>query len=241
VEAGSLLVDLRRCKDDGEIATIKKAAGIADKMMQLAWDTARVGVSELELSRAIRRGSEALGAEGESFPNIVASGPNASRPHHHPMKRRLRKGDMITIDLGAVVDGYCSDLTRNPVLGKSSLRYDAMYEVCLAAQQAGIKACTAGATGKDVDAVARDIIASAGYGDYFNHGLGHGVGLDIHEAPRLSPASTDTLRAGDVVTVEPGIYIPGFGGLRIEDLLVVTEGKPRVLSRITKNLVILPA
>lgn len=239
-EAGGLVADLRRTKDDAEVKTIAKAARIADKMMKAAWDAAKPGMPEAELSKLVRRAAEDFGASGESFDNIVAAGPSASRPHHHPGKRKLRKGDMLTIDLGAVVDGYCSDLTRTPVLGGSSRKFEEIYAVCLDAQQAAVRACKAGVSGKELDAVAREIIAAAGYGAYFNHGLGHGVGMDIHEGPRLSPASADVLRVGDVVTIEPGIYIPGFGGLRIEDLLVVGKDKSQVLSKAPRAYTVLP-
>ncbi len=240
-KADGLVEDIRLCKDESEIRTIARAARIADRMMQAAFDALKPGMTELELSKLIRRSSEDLGASGESFDNIVAGGPNSSRPHHHPAKRRIRFGDMVTFDLGCIVDGYCSDLTRNPVVGKVSKKFDAVYAICLEAQQAAVKACVAGVKCSDVDAVARDIIASSGYGDDFVHGLGHGVGMEIHESPRLNKTSSHVLRPGMVVTVEPGIYIPGFGGVRIEDLLVITDGKPRILSKSPKTLTVLPA
>jgi len=236
-----LVRELRIVKDAEEIALLAKAEKLADRMMLAAWDILKPGVTELEISKFVRRAAEDLGSEGESFSNIVASGPNASRPHHSPSGRRIRKGDMVTIDLGCVVGGYCADLTRTPTVGKPSREFEKMYAACLEAQETALKACVAGAACKAVDAIARDIIASHGYGDYFNHGLGHGVGIQIHEAPRLNKVSTYTLRPGMVVTVEPGIYVPGVGGLRIEDLVVVTDGKPRVLSKSPKALTVLPA
>jgi len=239
-EAG-LVASLRRVKDESEIKIIRKAARIADQMMEAACEALRPGAKESEVDRVIRRTAEDLGATGVSFDPIVASGPNASRPHHRPSSRRLRQGDMVTLDLGAVVDGYCSDLTRNPVIGKVDARFEEIYAVCLEAQEAALKACIAGAKGAEVDGVAREIIATAGYGEYFNHGTGHGVGLEIHEAPRLSPTSSHTLLAGEIVTVEPGIYIPGYGGVRIEDLVLVTDGKPKVLSKSPKHLRVVPA
>lgn len=232
---------LREIKEEGEVRLIARAARLADRLMELAWAEARPGVREADLSRMIRRGAEDLGARRESFENIVASGPNSSRPHHQPGGRRLRVGDPVTIDLGVSLDGYCSDLTRNPVLGRVTKGFERLYDVCLDAQQAALKACRAGRRGCEVDAVAREIIASAGYGDYFNHGLGHGVGMRIHEGPRLNKTSETVLRPGHVVTIEPGIYVPGVGGVRIEDLVVVTDGAPRVLSRSPKELTILPA
>jgi Xaa-Pro aminopeptidase len=241
VEAGEMIRELRRVKEDSEIRLIAKAARIADAMMEEAQSAARPGISELELSLLIRRTAENLGASGESFDNIVASGPNASRPHHHPEKRKLRDGDMITFDLGARLDGYCSDLTRTPALGSLKPKFEQIYTVCLRAQEAALKAVRAGAACHDIDAEAREIISTAGYGTYFNHGTGHGVGLDIHESPRLNSVSQEILEEGNVVTVEPGIYIPGFGGVRIEDLVVVTRTGCRVLSRSSKTLTILHA
>ncbi len=240
-KASGLVEEIRIRKDESEIRAIAKAARAADRMMQAAFDALKPGVRELDVARVVRRAAEDLGASGESFESIVASGPNSSRPHHRPSARRVGSGDMVTVDLGCVVGGYCSDLTRNPVLGKVSRRFEEIYAVCLEAQQAAVKACRSGAKCSDVDGVAREIIATAGYGEYFMHGLGHGVGLEIHEAPRLNRTSGATLQPGMVVTVEPGIYVPGFGGVRIEDLLVVAEGAPRVLSKSPKALTVLPA
>lgn len=231
---------LRMVKDSGEIELIRRAAVIADKMMATAMLYAAAGVSEASLSRRIRFASEELGGLGESFTNIVASGPNSSRPHHKPSDRVFAAGDFLTVDLGAIYGGYCSDLTRNPVIGHATAQLEKMYAVCLQAQEAGLKACRAGVAGKEVDSITREVIATHGYGDYFVHGTGHGVGLEIHESPRLSQSSKDTLEAGHVVTVEPGIYIPGVGGVRIEDLLVITEGEPLVLSQAPKAFTVLP-
>jgi Xaa-Pro aminopeptidase len=239
-ECAAIVRDLRRTKDAEELKRIAKAAQIADKMMAAAFEALAPGVTEIEVARVIRAAAEKYGAEGESFSCIVASGPNASRPHHSPSSRRIRKGDMVTIDLGAVYKGYCSDITRTVAMGKVHPRFEEIYTVCLEAQEAAVKATRAGITGKDLDAVARDIIEAAGFGPQFGHGLGHGVGMDIHEAPRNSKASADTLAVDDVVTIEPGIYVPGFGGVRIEDLLVVTNGKPKVLSRTPKGLLVIP-
>jgi Xaa-Pro aminopeptidase len=236
-EAGALVMSLRRVKDEAEIKTIRKAVRLADKVMTEAVDRLKVGMSEQGLSRVIRFQMEELGGERESFSNIVASGPNSSRPHHHPTSRKFRKGDPVTIDLGGVVDGYCSDLTRTPVIGKPTAEFEQIYEVTLRAQQAAIAAIKPGMTGEEVDAIARDIIADAGFGGYFGHGLGHGVGLDIHEEPRLRPGAKDyKLEPGNIVTVEPGIYIPGEHGLRIEDYVLVTETGAEVLSKSTRRL-----
>ncbi len=242
VRAHDLPMALRRVKDAEELRHIRKAVRLADRMMEAAMALLVTGADERTISRRIRFLSEELGGEGESFPNIVASGRNSSRPHHQPGRRKLRAGDPVTIDLGAIVDGYCSDLTRTPVLGRVSRRFEKIYEVCLGANQAAIKAIRPGLTGREVDAVAREFIATAGYGEYFGHGLGHGVGIDIHEEPRLSPRANDyRLEAGNVVTIEPGIYIPGFGGVRIEDYLVLEPNGARILSRAPKSLAVLPA
>ncbi len=241
VKAGELVQELRMVKDDEEIRTIRRSVRMADKLMEHAFEYIRPGMRESQISRVIRFGAEDLGGEGESFENIVASGPNSSQPHHHPGSRKLRRGDPVTIDLGIVYRCYCSDLTRTPVLGKVSKGFEEIYGVCLEANRKAIQEIRPGMTGKEVDALARDVIESAGYGKYFGHGLGHGVGLEIHEGPRLSPSAGDyRLQAGNVVTIEPGIYLPGVGGVRIEDYIVLTEKGAKVLSKSPKELKTLP-
>lgn len=241
-KAGKLVTTLRAVKTAEEIATIRRSVGLADRMMELAQEHARPGTTERELSRRIRFAAEELGGSGESFPNIVASGPNTSRPHHHPGDRALCRGDVLTIDLGGIVDGYCSDLTRSPFLGSVDAELEKIHATVLRANEAAIAAIRPGMTGAEVDAVAREVIDSAGYGQYFGHGLGHGVGLEIHEAPRLSPSADSTpLEPGNVVTIEPGIYVPGLGGVRIEDYVLLTTGGADVLSRSPKDLRVLPA
>lgn len=240
VKADDLILALRIVKGEEEIRLIRRAVRLADKLMEHVIDYVQPGIDEHSLSRIIRSGAEQLGGEGESFENIVASGPNSSRPHHHPTARRLRRGDPLTIDLGIIYRHYCSDLTRTPVLSLPSRKFQKIYDVCLRANEAAIKAIKPGMTGKEVDAVAREVIAEAGYGEYFGHGLGHGVGLEIHEAPRLSPnAGGYKLQPGNVVTIEPGIYIPGVAGVRIEDYVLLTEKGALVLSKSPKVLRIL--
>ncbi len=239
VPAQDLILDLRAVKDGAELAIIRRAARLADDMMALALKSLRVGMTELELSRIIRRGAEDLGGEEESFKNIVASGPNASKPHHRGSNRRIRRGDMVTIDLGGVYKGYCSDLTRTVCVGPPGKRFEHIYNVCLAANEAAIRGIRPGMRGEEADALAREVIVRAGLGEYFGHGLGHGVGLEIHEAPRLSMESKAVLKPGHIVTIEPGIYIPGFGGVRIEDYALVTEKGCRVLSKSPKDLTVL--
>lgn len=236
-KAGHLISELRKVKDESELRQIRKAVRLADRVMGEALDRLKPGLSEQELSRSIRFLMEELGGEGESFSNIVASGPNSSRPHHHPGGRRFKKGEPITIDLGGIVGGYCSDLTRTPVLGSPSREFQQIYEVCLEAQQTAIRGLKPGMTGRDADALARNVIEAAGFGEYFGHGLGHGVGLEIHEDPRLSPRADDyELRPGNVVTVEPGIYLPGVCGVRIEDYVLITEDGCEVLSKTPRRL-----
>lgn len=238
--AGGIVKGLRSVKDTEEVARIRRAVGLADRMMENAFSLLRPGASERDISRAIRFSSEELGGEGESFSNIVASGPNSSVPHHHPGGRLLAEGDAVTVDLGGIVEGYCSDLTRNPFLGRPAKELERVYQVVLEANQAAIAAIRPGMTGVEVDAIAREIIDTAGFGAYFGHGLGHGVGLEIHEAPRLSPMADDTpLVEGNVVTIEPGVYIPGLGGVRIEDYILLGRDGAEVLSSFPRELTVL--
>jgi Xaa-Pro aminopeptidase len=186
---------------------------------------------EVEMRRA--------GASGPSFDTIVAAGPNGAKPHARPSSRRIEPGELVVIDFGAVVDGYCSDMTRTVCVGEpASATARRMVEVVTASQRAGVAAVGAGVTGKAVDQVCRAVISEAGWADAFVHGTGHGVGLEIHEAPRVSSASTDTLASGHVVTVEPGVYLPDEGGVRIEDTVIVTDNGCSPLTRAPKDLVI---
>jgi len=172
-----------------------------------------------------------------SFETIVAGGPNGALPHSRPTEREIQPGETVVVDTGALVDGYCADCTRTFATGPLPDRLKDAYAVCLEGQQAGLQGVRAGTSGIDADASARTVIDRAGFGEQFGHGLGHGVGIEVHEAPRLSRESSDTLAAGNVVTVEPGIYLPGEGGIRIEDLVVVTEDGPEILTSFTKDLV----
>jgi Xaa-Pro aminopeptidase len=178
-----------------------------------------------------------LGADEEAFETIVAAGANGARPHADPGDRLIESGTTIVVDAGAVLDGYCSDCTRTFATGELPAELGRAYEVCLEAQLAGLEAARAGTEAAQTDAAARDVITAAGLGDKFGHGLGHGVGIDVHEAPHLAPTSTDTLEANNVLTIEPGIYLEGTGGIRIEDLVIVTDGEPEILSSFPKELV----
>ena len=221
VEAESLLDPLRRSKDGGEVAAIAAAAELTDAVLAELEERGLSGRTEREVAVWIETRMRELGATGPSFPPIVAAGPNGALPHAEPGDREIRKGELVVVDLGVILDGYCSDCTRTYATGPAAEAAEAAYAVVLAAQLAGLGAVRAGAGGREVDAFARAVIDDAGHGEHFGHGLGHGVGIQVHEAPRLSPRSEDDLIAGDVVTIEPGIYVPGEFGIRIEDLVVL--------------------
>ena len=225
---------LRRVKDDGEVARIEAAALIADHALaQVRHRLAEEPTEEelaLELDTAIRR----LGAAGNSFETIVGSGPNGAKPHARPGSRRIREGDLVVLDFGALVDGYCSDMSRTVQVGTPSATQARMYEVVLASQQAGVDAVAAGVGASAIDAACRAVIDDAGWADAFLHATGHGVGLEIHEWPRVAATGDATLAPGHVVTVEPGVYLPEHGGVRIEDTVVVTADGCRALTHTAK-------
>ncbi|MCX7750687.1 MAG: Xaa-Pro peptidase family protein [Candidatus Bipolaricaulota bacterium] len=230
-----LVEDLRRVKGEDEIGRISAAAELTDAGLRWAIEHLQPGRTEREVALDLEVWYRKNGAEGVAFELIVASGPGSAMPHYRPGNRRITRGDVVLFDVGVQLDGYCSDLTRVVAVGDPGPTVREVYELVLAANRAGLAAVRAGAAGKDVDAAAREVIAKAGYGDRFGHGLGHGVGLEVHEAPAVGPASEDTLAPGNVVTIEPGVYLPGKFGVRIEDLVVVTEGGNRVLSRFPKD------
>ncbi len=228
--AEGLLEALRRVKDEAEIRAIGEAARLTDDVYEWLEERGLAGRTERDVALAAESRMRELGAEGPSFPSIVAAGPNGSLIHAVPGEREIAPGDYVVVDMGAIVDGYCSDCTRTLVDGEPDPAQREIFELVLASQLAGLEAVRAGAAGKAVDAAARAVIEEAGYGEEFGHGLGHGVGIEVHEAPRLSKRSDDELLAGDVVSVEPGIYFPGKFGVRIEDLVVVTADGHRNLS-----------
>jgi Xaa-Pro aminopeptidase len=239
VPTDGLVEELRKVKDAGEVERMAEAARIADEALARVRHRLAEGPTEeqfaLELDFEMRRG----GASAPSFETIVASGPNGAKPHHRPSNRRIGAGELVVVDFGAIVDGYCSDMTRTLCVGEpASATAQRMVDVVAASQRAGVDAVRAGAEGKGVDEVCRQVIAEAGWADAFLHSTGHGVGLEIHEEPRVSSASTDTLVAGHVVTVEPGVYLPEHGGVRIEDTMVVTDEGCRVLTNAPKELVV---
>jgi Xaa-Pro aminopeptidase len=232
-----LVEALRAVKEEGELNTIREAAAITSEAFERFANERFTGRTERALAWRLDELFHELGAAGPAFETIVAGGANGARPHSRPSDRVVEPGETIVIDAGARVDGYCADCTRTFATGQLPERLQDAYATCLEGQEAGLKSVRAGTSGVEADAAARSVIESAGYGEEFGHGLGHGVGLDVHEAPRLSRESEDTLAAGNVVTVEPGIYLSGLGGIRIEDLVVVTDDGPEVLTTVTKDLV----
>jgi Xaa-Pro aminopeptidase len=237
VPAGGLVERLREVKDDQELAAMSAAAAIADQAYEELVERGLAGRSELEVARMLVRSMEDRGAEAASFPPIVASGAHGALPHAEPRDVEIPRGTLVVVDLGAQVDGYCSDCTRTLATGPLDDEAREAYELVLSAQQAALAAVHPGISCKGLDAVARAVIEAAGQGERFGHGLGHGVGLEVHEAPRLGTTAEGELRLGQVVTIEPGVYLPGQVGVRIEDLVVVGEDGPRVLTGFTKELV----
>ncbi|HKA66993.1 MAG TPA: Xaa-Pro peptidase family protein [Solirubrobacterales bacterium] len=235
VAAGGTVERLRRVKDEGELRAIEAASELADDIWRWSLERGFAGRSERDVARAAEARMRELGGD-PSFPAIVAAGPNGALPHAEPGEREIGRGELVVFDMGAKLDGYCSDGTRTYATGEPGESARGVYEVVREAQLAALGAIEAGAGGEAVDAVARRVIEAAGHGDRFGHGLGHGVGLEVHEAPRLSPRSEDVLAPGEVVTVEPGVYLPGQLGVRIEDLVVVTEDGHRNLSGLPKDL-----
>ncbi len=241
VRASGTVEALREVKDAGEVALLRLACEAADAA--LAALVAGGGLRPGRTERAVARDLEALmldhGADGPSFETIVAAGANSAVPHHRPTTAELSAGDFVKIDFGALVGGYHSDMTRTFVLGRAGTWQREIYALVSEAQRAGVAALQRGTALADVDAAARRVIGEAGHGDHFGHGLGHGVGLQIHEAPGIGSAAVGTLRAGSVVTVEPGVYLPGRGGVRIEDTLLVGERGPESLSRFPSEFTVL--
>jgi len=239
VPAEGLIEGLRAVKDEAEIELIAAAATLIDGIYEWLLERGFAGRSERDVAIELEHEMRLRGASSPSFDSIVVSGAQAALPHGQPRPASIERGTLVTVDIGALVGGYCSDCTRTFAVGEPTAQAREVYEVVLASQLAGLAALAPGRTGVEVDAQARAVIDAAGYGEYFGHGLGHGVGLEIHEAPRLSRQATDApLVAGNVVTVEPGVYLPGRLGVRIEDLTVVTDAGCRRLSRFRKELMV---
>ena len=235
VAATGLVEGLRRHKDEAEVTAIAEAAKLADAALEWAIEQGFAGRKEIDVARAFEGRIRELGGE-PSFHAIVAAGEDGALPHAEPSEREIAPGELLVFDFGAQIDGYCSDCTRTFAVGDPDGEAAEVYELVRSAQAAGLEAIRAGVTGVDADSAARKVIAEGGRGDEFGHGLGHGVGLEVHEAPRLGQRSEDELEAGDVVTVEPGVYVPGRFGVRIEDLVFVTDDGHRNLSSLPKEL-----
>jgi len=221
---------LRVVKSEGEIEKIRASVLLNEQVFQNVFKKIKPGISEREIALAIERKMRKKGAESPSFETIVAFGINAAKPHAVPTKRRLKKGETVLVDMGLVLDGYCSDMTRTFVIGKPDKIFIERLRIVRRAQQAAIKVIRAGVACREVDRAARQVIRDNGYGGYFGHALGHGVGLEVHEEPRLGSSSRKKLRAGMIVTVEPGIYLPDWGGIRLENMVVVRENGCEVLN-----------
>lgn len=240
VSVSGLVETLRMVKDEDEVAVMRRSAAITDQAFQHALNFIKPGVTEREVGLELEFTMRRLGAQGLAFETIVASGPRSSLPHGQPTDRVIQKGDFVTMDFGALYQGYCADMTRTVMVGEPSQKQREIYEIVLEAQKRGVAACRAGITGRDLDEVCRGFIREKGYGDYFGHSTGHGVGRFIHEGPRVSVRGEhEVLEPGMVVTIEPGIYLPGWGGVRVEDMVLVTASGCEVMSKSPKELIIL--
>jgi len=222
-DASNVMWSLRKIKDSDEISLMKKAAELTSLGMQKALEIVEAGISEREVAAEIEYAMRKKGSDGVSFDTIVSSGLNSAYPHGGCGDRVMKEGDFVVVDVGAKYRSYCSDMTRTFIIGKPSPKQLKIYETVRKAQMLAAENVRAGVEAREIDHIARDFISRAGYGEYFVHGLGHGVGLDIHEPPTLNPYSKDVLSEGNVLTIEPGIYIPGFGGVRIEDTVLVLD------------------
>jgi Xaa-Pro aminopeptidase len=239
VPAGGVIEELRAVKDDAEVEKIRAATHLADAALTEVLGRGLAGRTERDVALDLEFTMRKMGAEAVSFPPIVAAGEHGAQPHAEPRDVTIPEGTFVVVDWGAQLDGYASDCTRTYATGDVDPRDAEIYELVLEAQLASLEAVAAGKTGREVDAVARDMIEAAGHGEHFGHGLGHGVGLEVHEGPRLSKQSEAVLAAGNVVTVEPGVYVPGAVGVRIEDLVVVTSDGQDVLTGLPKTLEII--
>ncbi len=240
VPLGHAVETLRTVKDDTELALLREACSIGDLALRETLGRTAPGQTEREVARRLEAAMVELGADGIAFETIVAAGPNSAIPHHRPTDREIVRGDLLKIDFGARYGGYHADCTRTVVVGREPEDWQReIYDVVRRAQRAGRHALAVGTDVRDVDAAARAVVVAAGYGEQFPHGLGHGVGLEIHEAPLIGALADGRLAARTPVTVEPGVYLPGRGGVRIEDTLVVDEGVPELLTTTSKDLLVL--
>ncbi|MBM9616013.1 aminopeptidase P family protein [Desulfobulbus rhabdoformis] len=232
----NLIEQFRAIKDPQELELLRRSQALNEKVFQAVYQTIEPGMTEREIALALELTMGEMGAEGPSFETIVAFGTNAAKPHAVPTDRVLEPGDLVLIDMGLILNGYCSDMTRTFVAGKPDQTFIERHRVVRQAMLAGIGAIRAGVTGVEVDRAARQVLNDAGYGDAFGHGLGHGVGIAVHEDPRLSPRGTNTLETGMVVTVEPGLYLADWGGIRLENMVIVQEDGAEVINTDTTSL-----
>lgn len=239
VPLGRTFEELRIIKDETEVDVIRQAVKIADNVFSHILEYIKPGVTEIELAAEMEHEMRREGAIGPSFDTIIASGLRASMPHGVASEKKIEAGDVITLDFGALYKGYCSDMTRTVFLGKPDPEIARIYNIVLGANQLGLDTVKCGMQGKDVDAVVRKFISDAGFGDNFGHGLGHGVGLEIHEDPTLSLRGDLVLKAGMIATIEPGIYVTGLGGVRIEDMVVIGEDNISILTASSKEMIVL--
>ena len=239
VPASEPIMKLRQTKDAAELQAMEAAQGIAERALEDILKEVRPGVTEKEIAARLQYLMLHYGASDMSFDPIVVSGPNGSLPHGVPSEKEIQAGEFVTMDFGCIYQGYCSDMTRTVAVGSVTEEMERVYKTVLSAQEAGIAAAKAGVPGKAVDAAARSVIEEAGYGEYFTHSFGHGVGVEIHEAPNASAVNETPLPAGAVISAEPGIYIPGRLGVRIEDVILITPEGRRNLTRAPKELIVL--
>ncbi len=237
--AQDLLDGLRASKDEGELAHMRRAQAVTDEAFRAILNFVRPGMTEREIAARLVYELLSRGGEKVSFDPIVAAGPNGSRPHAVPGDQIVDTGMFVTMDFGCKVEGYCSDMTRTVALGQPTQEMEAVYNAVLAAQKAGINAARAGVTGREIDAAARKVLQEAGYGEYFSHSFGHSLGVDIHESPNASSRETRPMPAGAVISAEPGVYIPGKFGVRIEDVLILNKTGCEDITRSPKDLIVL--
>ena len=230
----SLVESMRSIKDLEELTLLNDSVKLADSIIQEVLSNIKPGISEVEISHMIDSLIVNSSADGPAFPSIVATGLNSASPHHAPTDKKVKTGDSVLVDMGVLYKGYRSDISRTIFVGKMEQKFSEIYSIVLEAQMITCRAAIPGITGQYLDKTAREFIISKGYGDYFIHGLGHGVGLDIHEKPMIVSSSQDVLDVGSVFTLEPGIYIPDWGGVRIEDIFTMEENGPNRLSRAPK-------